>query len=74
MKVGLAWHMHTEGDLQIVEHHGATGGYWSFAGFVTDKQIGVVVLTNTFHDIDQIGLGLLRAAATRTPTPSEGSH
>lgn len=62
MRVGLAWHIRTEGDLQIVEHHGATGGYWSFAGFVKDKQTGVVVLTNTFHDVDEIGLDLLRAS------------
>lgn len=67
MEVGLGWHIRTQDDVQIVEHHGATGGYWSFAGFVKGKQTGVVVLTNTFHDIDEIGLDLLRTAATRPP-------
>lgn len=66
MQVGLAWHIRTEGDIQIVEHHGATGGYWGFAGFVKDKQIGVIVLTNTFQDIDWIGLGVLRDALNET--------
>jgi D-alanyl-D-alanine-carboxypeptidase/D-alanyl-D-alanine-endopeptidase len=59
MQVGLAWHMSQEGKIQIIEHHGATGGYWSFAGFRNDTQTGVVVLTNSFQDIDEIGLQLL---------------
>jgi CubicO group peptidase (beta-lactamase class C family) len=62
MTVGLGWHIRTLGKIETVEHHGATGGYWSFAGFVANKQTGVVVLTNTFHDIDQIGLDLLKLA------------
>jgi D-alanyl-D-alanine-carboxypeptidase/D-alanyl-D-alanine-endopeptidase len=70
MRVGLAWHIRTQGALQIIEHHGATGGYWGFTGFVRDKQVGVVVLTNTFTDIDEIGLDLLRRAANLTSTPT----
>jgi len=64
MEVGLAWHMSERGDNLVVEHHGATGGYWSFAGFILEKQTAVVVLTNTFQDIDEIGLGLLETATT----------
>jgi D-alanyl-D-alanine-carboxypeptidase/D-alanyl-D-alanine-endopeptidase len=60
MEVGLAWHIRTLNHTQVVEHHGATGGYWSFAGFIKDTKTGVVVLTNTYHDIDEIGLGLLK--------------
>lgn len=66
MQVGLAWHIRDLDDLQIIEHHGATGGYWGFAGFIKDQQIGVVVLTNTFQDIDPIGLDLLQAASRST--------
>jgi CubicO group peptidase (beta-lactamase class C family) len=66
MWVGLAWHIRDLGDLQIIEHHGATGGYWGFAGFIKDQQIGVVVLTNTFQDIDEIGLELLQAGSGST--------
>lgn len=64
MEVGLAWHMSKKGDNLVIEHHGATGGYWSFAGFIMEEQTAVVVLTNTFQDIDEIGLGLLETATT----------
>jgi D-alanyl-D-alanine-carboxypeptidase/D-alanyl-D-alanine-endopeptidase len=70
MSVGLGWHIRTEGDLQIIEHHGATGGYWGYAGFIQDKQIGVVILTNTYKDIDFMALALLRSAAAQTYSPS----
>jgi D-alanyl-D-alanine-carboxypeptidase/D-alanyl-D-alanine-endopeptidase len=70
LKVGLAWHIRTEGNVQIVEHHGATGGYWGYAGFIKGIQTGVVVLTNTYKDIDFIALELLRTAATQTYAPT----
>ena len=70
MMVGLAWHIRTQGDLQIIEHHGATGGYWGYAGFVRDKQTGVVILTNTYKDIDFIALALLGTAAAQTYSPT----
>jgi serine-type D-Ala-D-Ala carboxypeptidase/endopeptidase len=57
--VGLAWHITSQGDTQFIEHHGATGGYWGYVGFIRDKKIGVVVLTNTFEEIDEIGHQLL---------------
>jgi CubicO group peptidase (beta-lactamase class C family) len=63
MHVGLAWHMSKRGEIQIIEHHGATGGYWAFVGFSEDTKTGVVVLTNSFYDIDEIGLFLLEASA-----------
>jgi D-alanyl-D-alanine-carboxypeptidase/D-alanyl-D-alanine-endopeptidase len=66
-KIGLGWEIRTYGNLQIIEKRGATGGYWSFVGLSKDKQTGVVVLTNTFHNIDLIGLGLL------TNQPADGS-
>jgi D-alanyl-D-alanine-carboxypeptidase/D-alanyl-D-alanine-endopeptidase len=76
MKIGLAWQIHTRGEPRMVEHLGATGGYYGYAGFVEDKQTGVVVLTNTFNNISDIGVDLLRtatsqtAAATSTSPPS----
>ena len=70
MKIGLAWQIHTRGDARIVDHLGATGGYYGYAGFVKDKQTGVVVLTNTFHDVSDIGLDLLRTATTQTTAPT----
>ena len=60
LAVGLGWHVLTEGGTTIVEHHGATGGYWCYAGLVEEGRVGVVVLTNSFYDVDGIGRALLR--------------
>ncbi len=57
--VGLGWHIHHRSYGEVVEDHGATGGYWCYVGFLEDAQVGVVVLTNTFHSVDPIGLDLL---------------
>jgi len=57
--VGLGWHIHHRSYGEVVEDHGATGGYWCYVGFLEDAQVGVVVLTNTFHSVDPIGLNLL---------------
>ena len=57
--VGLAWHMRDTGGKRIIEHHGATGGCWSYVGFVIEDQIGVVVLTNTYADSDDLGIHIL---------------
>ena len=57
--IGLGWHMRETGGKRIIEHHGATGGCWSYVGFVTEDQIGVVVLTNTFADSDDLGIHIL---------------
>ncbi|UCH58538.1 MAG: beta-lactamase family protein [Anaerolineales bacterium] len=35
------------GEVQVHWHHGATGGYRAFAGFVQESAVGVVVLTNS---------------------------
>ena len=60
MPVGLGWHMRdTHGGKRIIEHHGATGGTWSYVGFVPEEGIGVVVLTNTYADSDDLGLHIL---------------
>ena len=57
--VGLGWHMRDTGGKRIVEHHGATGGCWSYVGFVVEDRIGVVVLTNTFANSDDLGIHIL---------------
>jgi D-alanyl-D-alanine-carboxypeptidase/D-alanyl-D-alanine-endopeptidase len=57
--VGLGWHIGQRSYGDVVEEHGATGGYWCFVGFLESKQVGVVVLTNTFNSVDQIGLDVL---------------
>ncbi len=59
MEIGLGWHILTRFGARLVWHNGGTGGYRSFAGFVPEKKIAVVVLANTFFDIDDIGLNAL---------------
>jgi D-alanyl-D-alanine-carboxypeptidase/D-alanyl-D-alanine-endopeptidase len=59
MKVGLAWHIRDNGRTQIVWHNGGTGGYRTFCGFIKDKRIGTVVLSNMNISADDIGFHLL---------------
>ncbi len=61
MKVGFAWHILKREDTTIIFHDGGTGGYRSFIGFSNEKKKGVVVLTNSNRDANDIGLHLLDA-------------
>jgi D-alanyl-D-alanine-carboxypeptidase/D-alanyl-D-alanine-endopeptidase len=64
MRIGLAW-MTT--DKGIVWHNGETGGYRSFLGFTTDGRRGVVILSNTAVDADDLGFATLNAGAPLAP-------
>jgi len=64
-RIGLAW-MTT--DRGIIWHNGGTGGYRSFLGFTADGRRGVVVLSNTAADVDDIGFATLVAGAPIAPT------
>ncbi len=58
MKIGLAWHIMKDG--QTVWHNGGTGGFRSFIGFESKKQIGVVLLCNSASElVDLIGVDIL---------------
>jgi|WetSurMetagenome_2_1015567.scaffolds.fasta_scaffold29233_3 serine-type D-Ala-D-Ala carboxypeptidase/endopeptidase len=57
--IGLNWFIDDVDGEKIFEHGGATGGYRAFVGF-TDK-IGIVLLTNSDEDADDIGMHLLDA-------------
>jgi hypothetical protein len=43
----------------VVWHNGGTGGYHSFVGFDRKRGVGVVVLSNSTNDIDDIGFHLV---------------
>ncbi|MEN6368240.1 MAG: serine hydrolase [Thermotogota bacterium] len=58
-RVGLGWNLRWTPGGTVVEHHGATGGAWAYVGFIKEKQVGVVVLTNTYEDIDDLGRHIL---------------
>ena len=57
--IGLNWITRTGGERTIVWHNGGTGGYRSFIGFDPDREVGVVVLTNSNEGSDDIGFHLL---------------
>ncbi len=60
MEIGLGWIIRKGHDRTIRWHNGGTGGYHSFAGMDKDRGVGVVVLSNCTHDIDDIGFHLLQ--------------
>jgi CubicO group peptidase (beta-lactamase class C family) len=64
MDIGLGWHIRKMAKGQnVIWHNGGTGGYRTFAGFVQDPPMGVVVLTNsTGAGDDDIGLHMLNEA------------
>jgi len=59
MDIGLNWLIRRVGDNSVVWHNGGTGGYRAFAGFDPDSGVGAVVLTNSTHGADDIGLHLI---------------
>jgi CubicO group peptidase (beta-lactamase class C family) len=63
-RIGLAW-MTT--DKGIVWHNGGTGGYRSFIGWSSDKQHGVVILSNSAVELDDLGFATLLADAPLAP-------
>ncbi len=63
MRVGLGWHIAKGKNGDVVWHNGGTGGYRTFAGFVKETGVGVVVLTNSNTGADDIGFHLLNPDA-----------
>jgi CubicO group peptidase (beta-lactamase class C family) len=57
--IGLGWFIRRRDGHTIHFHNGQTGGYHSFAGFDREAGKGVVVLSNSSNDIDDIGFHLL---------------
>ncbi len=68
--VALGWHVRTKNDRAIIWHNGGTGGYRSFCGFDPATKRGVVVLSNSTSDIDDIGFHLLEPAFALKPVRS----
>lgn len=59
MGVAMGWHIKKGDHGDVVWHNGGTGGYRTFAGFVKETGIGVVLLTNSSTGSDDIGFYLL---------------
>jgi CubicO group peptidase (beta-lactamase class C family) len=58
-QVGLAWMITESASGDIVWHSGGTGGFVSFFGFHPASRTGVVVLSNSDADVNDIGMHLL---------------
>jgi CubicO group peptidase (beta-lactamase class C family) len=58
--VGLGWHIAKRKERTIYQHSGGTGGFRTFVGFDKERQIGVVVLSNSAEDVAMIGMGMLK--------------
>lgn len=59
VSIGLAWHLLNSFGAEIVMHNGGTGGYRSFIGYDPAMRLGVVLLSNSSGDVDDIALHLL---------------
>lgn len=63
-RIGLAWHINTDG---IIWHNGGTGGYRSYLGFSKKSGRGVVILANSATaNTDALGLEILGPAKTHS--------
>lgn len=67
MAVGLNWHVRTTENASIVWHNGGTAGFRTFIGFDPEREVGVVVLTNSAHGADDIGFHLIDPAVALAP-------
>jgi serine-type D-Ala-D-Ala carboxypeptidase/endopeptidase len=60
IKTGLGWHIGTFFGEKYLEHTGGTGGYRSFIGICPNSKTGVVILSNSNNEVDQLGLEILK--------------
>jgi CubicO group peptidase (beta-lactamase class C family) len=72
MMIGLNWITRTTDDHTIVWHNGGTAGYRTFAAFDPNREVGVVVLTNSGQSADDIGFHLLDPSLPLSESPSGG--
>ena len=58
---GNGWHVITNKNYHdVVMHAGSTTGYRSFMGFVSESETGVIILANSPHSMNGLGLLILR--------------
>jgi len=59
--LGMAWQKQQSlsGD-ELIWHNGGTYGFSSFMGFMKSKNCGVVVLSNSGHNVDALSVNLLK--------------
>lgn len=64
-RIGLFWQISDpkEFDEPLYHHSGRTGGYYSFVGFLKERRLGVVVLSNGISSVNSAALSILRSLA-----------
>ena len=60
LSVGLAWHISENEGRKIIWHNGGTNGFSSFMGFDPDSNQGVLILTNSGLNVDDIAMWLFQ--------------
>jgi len=50
-------------------HNGATGGYRSFLALAPEKGVGIVLLSNSPHALDALGVAILKKMAEEENGP-----
>lgn len=74
--MGMGWQIRSRGGSRIVWKDGGTAGFQTFIGFDPERRIGVVVLSNTAIEVDDIGFHLLDPGTplgAPPPMPASGS-
>ena len=67
---GMNW-IHTQSKRLargMIWHNGGTGGFRSFIGFTEDNRLGVLILSNSSEDVDDLAVALLGELA-KLPAP-----
>ena len=59
VEIGLGWLIEHRRGRDYAWHNGGTGGYHSFVGLEPVRGVGIVILSNSAWDIDDIGMHLL---------------
>jgi CubicO group peptidase (beta-lactamase class C family) len=52
----------------MIWHNGGTGGFRSFLGFTEESGLGVLVLSNSSEDVDELAIELLRDLSKPPPS------
>jgi D-alanyl-D-alanine-carboxypeptidase/D-alanyl-D-alanine-endopeptidase len=67
--IGLCWFRQEQAisKSDMLWHNGATGGYRSFLALAPEKSVGVILLSNSPHSLDALGIAVLKKAVENTP-------
>jgi serine-type D-Ala-D-Ala carboxypeptidase/endopeptidase len=64
--MGYGWHIGGFDGSKYLEHTGGTAGYRSFIGIIPDREIAVVILSNSDKDVAETGLRVLRSVTSHS--------